>query len=238
MPTKEWFKSQWTDIKGNAKWALLGGVWWLTISIGKYFLNHYTPLMPWATWLILLGVSLLIFFLLARSLRHHPAGQTATGPAIIPVQATPNFDSIQFFRTAYYSQVTDEAEKNIRLAAAQNQPNDREGYLAKLIGLGLVSYLHDMCWAYIYKSQLLMLTELNRRGGLMPLNDAKPYYDRAVNENPHLYGDYPLDGWLEFMRGQQLIIRHPTDMLEITIRGRDFLKYLTHWGRSIDVRRG
>lgn len=30
-----------------------------------------------------------------------------------------------------------------------------------------------------------------------------------------------------------LLVEHPSQMLEITHRGKDFLKYLTHWGADI-----
>ncbi len=115
---------------------------------------------------------------------------------------------------------------------------DHAGFLARFIGVGLISYLHDITWAYIFKSQLLMMLELNRRGGFLPLNDAKPYYDKAVADYPKLYANYSFNGWISFIKEHQLIIQHPTDMLEITVRGKDFLKYLTHWGRYPDVRQG
>ncbi len=106
-----------------------------------------------------------------------------------------------------------------------------------MIGIGLVGYLHDMTWVYIYKSQLLMLLELNRRNGWLPLADVKRYYDKAAAEHSTAYSDYSFEQWLEFMKSHELVIRHPSDMFEITIRGKDFLKYLTHWGRYADDRR-
>ena len=164
--------------------------------------------------------------------------QSASGTLVPPTPSTANFDAVTFFRQNYASSLTAEAERNIRIAAAQNQPTDHAGFLARFIGVGLISYLHDITWAYIFKSQLLMLLELNRRGGFLPLNDAKPYYDKAVVDYPKLYSNYSFSGWISFIKEHQLIIQHPTDMLEITVRGKDFLKYLTHWGRYPDVRQG
>lgn len=163
--------------------------------------------------------------------------QSASSSLVAP-PSTLNLDATAFFRQSYISSLTAEAEKNIRVAAAQNQPTDREGFMARLIGVGLVAYLHDMTWAYIYKSQLLMLLELNRRGGLISLNDAKPYYDKAVTDFPKIYSSYSYNHWISFMKQEQLIIQHPNDTLEITVRGKDFLKYLTHWGRYPDTRQG
>jgi hypothetical protein len=235
-----WVAKQYADIKGHAKWALLVVLWGPIVAGLKYILQQVTHLPLWSIWLILVAVSLAAFVWLVKSQKAVSQQQpTAQSAAIMPaMHGTVNFDAATLFRTAHYSQLTTEAENNVRFAAAQNQPNDREGFLAKLIGIGVVAYAYDMTWAYVYKSQILMLTELNRRGGLMPLADAKVYFDKGAADYPQVYAAYSFEGWLRFMIRETLIIRHPTDMLEITIQGRDFLKYLTHWGRSADNRAG
>jgi hypothetical protein len=182
------------------------------------------------------ALALAVITLLAGRSRVSQQSTIQTSP-LLPVQTTMNLSAAEFFRTAYYSDVTVEVEKNIRLAATQDQPNDREGFLAKFIGVGLVTYAHDQTWAHIYKSQLLMLTELNQKGGIMPLTAARAYYDKATVECSQVYANYTFDQWIEFMKGQQLIIQHPSAMLEMTVRGKDFLKYLTHWGRFANARR-
>lgn len=99
-----------------------------------------------------------------------------------------------------------------------------------------MSYVHEMTWAYIYKSQFLMLLELNRRNARIPLSDAKAYYDKAVPTCPKMYAKYSFDGWLQFLVTHQVIIRHPPphDEVEMTHRGKDFLKYITHCGYTAD----
>jgi hypothetical protein len=157
---------------------------------------------------------------------------------VVPGVLSPTFDAKEFFRTAYYSSVTAEVEKNIRLAAEQNDPNNREGFLVRFVGVGLVGYLHDYTWLTIFKSQLLMLLDMNGRNGWMALVDAKNYYDKASVEYPQIYSQYSFEQWIAYMKQQQLILQHPSNMLEITVRGKDFLKYLTHWGRYPDARKG
>jgi hypothetical protein len=167
-----------------------------------------------------------------------------TGSTLIPATSAifpgigPNFDAKEFFKVAYYSTVTAEVEKNIRTAASQKQPDDREGFLARFIGVGVVEYLHDSTWYTIFKSQFMMLSEMNSKNGWMPLSDAKNFYDKASAEYPSIYSNYSFEQWIIYMKGQQLILQHPSNMLEITVRGKDFLKYLTHWGRSIDGHKG
>jgi hypothetical protein len=70
------------------------------------------------------------------------------------------FDAARYFRLAYHSPLTEDAEANIRKAAAENQPNDKEGFYAKFIGVGLMAYTYDLIWYSIYKSQLLALLAL------------------------------------------------------------------------------
>jgi hypothetical protein len=209
----------------------------------KAILVTYTHLSSvWIApiWLAATAFAFLLFTFIGNRLRSGKSGQhpmmVAQNPSILPVQSPVNFDAAEHFRLAYHSDLTAEGEKNIKLAAAQNQPDDREGFLAKIIGIGMVSYVHDLTWAYIFKSQILMITELNRRNGMMPLADAKSFYDEAAIACSKVYVNYSFDQWIKFVITQQLVLKHPSDMLEITMRGKDFLKYLTHWGRYADER--
>jgi hypothetical protein len=162
--------------------------------------------------------------------------QNSTSPQLFPpVQ----FDASGYFRTAYHSQFTADIEKRIGIAADQNkQQFATDEFYRKFIGVGLVAYFHDITWAYIWKSQMLMLEELNRHGGIMPLAEAKKFYDQAVIDYPSNYKTYSFDQWLNFMLAQTLMIRHPSDMLEITVRGRDYLSYSAHWARFSNSLKG
>ncbi len=226
------------ELRPHAIWHVLFRLLEAFVMPTAYIVLGKIRNVSWDWWVAggLLLVSLLVLFRDFIFRKKKPVEQMHVAMQNVPTP-TANLDARQFFKTAYYSQLTADVETNIRAAAAQNQPNDREGFLAKFIGVGYMAYVHDMTWAYIYKSQILMLTELNRRGGLMPIADAKSYYDKAKAECEKTYSTYPFEAWLSFVtEREQLIIRHPSDMLEITLRGRDFLKYLTHWGRSADGR--
>jgi hypothetical protein len=193
---------------------------------------HYVPLVL----LIVAGV----IWLVGRT-RHKPSQPQeqsqeksihTTTSGFIAAPAFFDFNPTEYFRTAYYSQTTENTERNMRASAAKYASNDREGFFAKFIGVGLIAYIYDIVWAYIFRSQILMLAELNRRNGRMSVADAKTFYDHAAVENPNTYANYSLDQWLNFMTTNTLVIRHPSEMLEITLGGKDFLKYITHWGRQ------
>jgi hypothetical protein len=70
----------------------------------------------------------------------------------------------------------------------------------------------------------------------MPLLAAKVHYDKAASEYPERYAKYSFEQWMAFLKAYTLLIHHPSDMLEITIIGKDFLKYSTHNGRFPDGR--
>lgn len=164
------------------------------------------------------------------------AGQLSLTDAALVLQSAAAFDPEKYFRVAHYSQLTNHTDSTFRAIAAKYPADQREGFYAKFIGVGLVAYLHDDTWAYIFRSQILMLIEMNSKGGFLSLAAAKTFYDAAVAGNPGLYASYTFNQWLDFMTSHQLCIRHPSDMLEITVRGRDFLKYLVHWGRDASMR--
>lgn len=243
-----WFKKQYNDIKGNMKWALLAALWWVIVNVGKRMLQLIPNIPAWLVWAILLCLSLAVFAWLAKSSKMAAAGTSLQStqqrpPSFPSVSALQGqipqitFDAHEWFRLAYHSPVTAEVENNFKVVAQRTQPNDREGFYARFIGVGLVAYLHDMTWSTIFKSQLLMLAELNRRNGHLPLLSAKRYYDEAVKTYPRIYANYSFEQWLNYMKNEQLLLQHPSDMLEITHRGKDLLRYLAHWGRDANVKK-
>jgi hypothetical protein len=249
---RQWAMAQWNDIKGNVKYGILFALWWVITTISKMLLQQIPHIASWMVWTILLALSLAVFLWLAKSLgrvqsqnvptqKPSQLAQQNTSPfpslsALNPQLPKFDFDVQQWFRMAYYSPLTAEFESNFLGIAQKNQPDDREGLLARFIGVGLVAYMHDQTWAHIFKSQILMLMHLNRQGGIMPIADAKPYYDKAAIDCPLFYANYLFDAWIRYMQVDLLVIRHPTDMLEITHKGRDFLKYIAHWGQDANAK--
>ena len=86
------------------------------------------------------------------------------------------FNTAKFFADSYDSPLATEVENNIRLAMKDKTPSERDNLLSKIVGVGVVNYLYDIVWAYIFKSQLDLLMELNRRTLL--LSEAQEYYQK------------------------------------------------------------
>lgn len=79
--------------------------------------------------------------------------------------------------------------------------------------------------------------ELNRLNAIVPVTVARKIYDDVVPAYPDVYPAYTFEQWLGWLRTKALVIVYPSDMLELTHRGKDFLKYNAHWSRSPDEKK-
>ena len=147
-----------------------------------------------------------------------------------------DFKFDDYFRIAHVSQLTEQTSKDIKILAEQQHPNDTEETLARFIGIGFWGYMHEVTWPYIFRSQILSLTELNARGGRLPLAAIRAHFDKATIDFPETYKTYTFDQWINFMLTHSLFITHPGDIVEITVRGRDFLVFMAHWGWNPEMR--
>ncbi|MGA9672949.1 MAG: hypothetical protein WBQ94_27275 [Terracidiphilus sp.] len=238
----DWFKKQWSTVVtlGCIIIAALIEAW--QQAAGSVSANiplprlqgdwHYVPL-------ILLAVAGVVW-LLGRGkkppqLQLQTSGVTPGIPtlsALLGQNPNVEFNARQFFALAHYSPITAEVEKNIKIIAQQNSPNEKEAFYARFIGVGAVAYQHDVTWFTIFGSQLTALTELNSRG-LIPIADLKKHYDNAVAHFPKTYENYSFEQWMDYMQSRMLIAKYPSQMVELSFNGKDFLKYLAHVGRSV-----
>jgi hypothetical protein len=236
------FRKQYDDVKGNAKWALLAGPLWTAAVWAATRLLKMIPHIPaWGAYATVLLLSFGFFVWLVRMMRISPQAPASNAPGSATALATispAKFDTRQFFAAAYRSALTDEAENNMRVAAVAAHPNpdDREAFYLKFIGIGIQSYFYDETWWLIFKSQLLLLRELNHR--VLQLDEARAFYDAAAKQYSVEYANAKetFELWLDFLRTRQLVLQDGLK-LAITPRGRDFLKYLIHTGRSEATKR-
>lgn len=243
----EWFKKHWSSVVtvGCVAIAAFIQAWQEAATNVPASVNiprlqgawHYVPL--------LLLISAGVVWLIARPKKaSQPQTQVQTTqapglPAGIPALSSllgqePNitFNPKQFFALAHYSPVTAETEKNIQIVANRYYPNDKESFYVRFIGVGLMSYHYDVTWLIIYGSQIAALGELNTRG-LIPIADLKKHYEKASVDFPKAYSDYSFQQWLDFMKNRSLIAIYPSQMVELSWCGKDFIKYLAHTGRTM-----
>lgn len=239
--SESWLGKQYNDIKGHLKWDGIKFLVGIAITTAYFLLQKIRHLeYDWGVAGGLFVVSIILIFLAGRTTKAGGQQLQGTSSGNVPsravaVQPGQPFDAQEFFRHAYYSPaIQGDVEARMRDAANQTQPNDREGFYLKFISVGLLMYSYDTTWWVIYGSQVEALLDLNRSNGLLALARIKTHYDKAAAAYPDDYkrADVTLEKWLGFLIAKQLIIRHPSDMIEITVGGKDFLKYLLHWGRE------
>lgn len=186
----------------------------------------------WVSIIALFAVSIVLFSLVWVQRKSIAKMQSVQNTAPPPPPA--GFNASEFVKGAYTSALLPEIEDSIRTGAEQTGARNREDFYLKLGAIGVLRFSYEVIWAYIFKSQHLMLSELNR--GTLPISEVKSFYDKAALEHPSVYATLSFDQWLIYLFTNKLVLRHPSDMFEITIRGRDFLKYLVHYGYTPNQR--
>lgn len=156
------------------------------------------------------------------------ASSALTSPAPSPI------DVEVYFHQTYSGQIQAEVEGNVRAMIQSRHPSERDEFVIRFIARGLVNVTYDRIWLTIFRSQVLALVELNRT--VLRREQLQTYYDGGVQRSPDVYATYPFDEWLKYLRGQLLVLEHPGQTFEITVRGKDFLKYMVHCGYSADGR--
>jgi len=230
-------KNLWQEVAPNAKWDFIkwGGAGMLTAS---YVIIQKLRHLPF-DWIVAFSIFVLSLIVFAVGIRKRNYGQQQTlksgASDLLAVEPQAVVDLDQIVRRSFNSVLEADAERNLSHALQLKPQADRESFLIKFIAQGIISYTYDSLWWVIYGSQLRALLELNQRG-FMRQEEIKPYYDKAAEHFSAVYATYTFDQWLEFMRIQQVLIDHPGEVVEITVKGRDFLKFIIHWGYSIERR--
>jgi hypothetical protein len=110
-------------------------------------------------------------------------------------------------------------------------PSDREKVLVRsLAALNIVLHfeaIYDVIWA----SQVACLRYLNSRELGTDLSEISPFYELAKVEYPLWYENYLFEQWLAFLRAFNLVTEQDSKLF-ITIRGREFLKFIIATGKS------
>jgi hypothetical protein len=148
-----------------------------------------------------------------------------------------SFDSVAFFRTAHFSALQDVAANSYKDEAQRVRPNDRESFYLDVLATGSMQMMYDNLWWISYRSQLRALSALNMAQGMMTIEEFRKPFDEAATEFPDDYARLKIkfEDWLKFMEENALIKIYPSKMIEITLKGKDFLKYLLHHSRKIDT---
>jgi len=91
-----------------------------------------------------------------------------------------------------------------------------------------IAYSFSEVYRIIWGSQLNLLDYINSQRP-QPSEALKVFYNSGAMQYPLIYSGYSFEQWLGFLK-DQLLIREDGGLINITIRGREFLTYLTTTG--------
>jgi len=120
-----------------------------------------------------------------------------------------------------------ETEANVRAQTNVIQPAEREEYLSRMLTMLMVLSIYEMAWINIFGSQLRALNQLNNR--MLTHDELRRFYDEGAASLPQLYQNRPFETWLAFLR-TSVLVRDEGDRIQITVRGREFLRYVVQSG--------
>jgi len=225
------------------------GTFLASLGIGRagmaWLARHANLARDWETaiWLTLSGLCLWLatfignkLFIKRKKVPYQNMAEPSIASAVLnpaipsPIQSPINTE--QFFRFAYQGQLQTETEGNVRLMVQSRPPNERDEFIVRFIATGIVNAFYEHLWFTIFRSEILALNELNN--ALVRLEQIRKYYDDAVRKYPEFYANFSFEQWLGYLRSQALLLEHPGQVLEITVRGKDFLKYMVHCGYSAE----
>jgi len=207
------FRAAWERTAEGLDWLIRGHfVVQLLIAMGigkivQWAVTKYAQVpqtLASAIWLIASGLAVwvLLFVFRKRVFVQSSSIEMATAPA---GGIEDNIKSVTNFYKTGGGPFLDEMESHFqRLAAHHKDAKEREQFLIRALSGGAVSYLHDMTWSSIFKSQLEALHELNARGAMLA-EQLKPFYTAASTAHPAVYRAYSFDSWLAYLIGQTLV---------------------------------
>jgi hypothetical protein len=218
------------------------GVW---AAVVKWLHDHafISVGYAWPLACALIGVSM---YLIELGRKRLPKKQVSSNPqeqqAISTKSSNPmtrgvphnpgSFDSVDYFRRAYYSPLQDVSAEAYRAEAELVRPGNKESFYLDILAIGTMVLIYDDIWWPLYRSQLRALLELNAGSGTSPISIFKNHYEEAQTEFTEEYQNITFEAWMEYLTRNLLVKVYPSDMVEITIKGKDFLKYLLHHSRS------
>jgi len=91
-----------------------------------------------------------------------------------------------------------------------------------------IAYSFSEVYRIIWGSQISLLDYLNTQS-TQPVNALRVFYNSGVARYPLSYSSYSFEQWLAFLK-THLLLRDDNAMISITVRGREFLTYLTSEG--------
>ena len=138
----------------------------------------------------------------------------------------------EFFRT-FENPLIVEVEQNISKDLENrliNSPPDREKTLIRALASSIIISHFEEIRNSIWASQIYLLRFINSNSEGVDIAIAELVYEKAKSDYPSWFENYLFQGWIAFL-SSRILIRQQDSKYFITIRGREFLKYLLDCGK-------
>jgi len=126
-----------------------------------------------------------------------------------------------------------EQESIIQNELSQRNLKDEEiiEILAKYLAATQIALAFEVVYNLIWGSQINALEGLNSQIGGESRERIKIYYNEAAKKYSSVYDSYTFEKWLNFLKNGHLLLEE-NNVIKITVKGREFLLYLTRNGLS------
>jgi hypothetical protein len=134
-------------------------------------------------------------------------------------------------RTDYTTLRERQLEDTLRQLGISPDPEQKARALIAVAAVSGVSIEFELLNSVIWGSQIKTLQVVNV-APTKPEN-LRPFYEQAASVFPEAYKAYTFDQWIDFLLRQGVIEMNQGQAV-ITLKGRSFLTYLAHEGKSFD----
>lgn len=228
----------WDDVRSNLVgfallWIFGGGLLTGATAIVAALRNR--PISLWTAFVVFVVSTLAIAVVLLLASRPKPSRliQQEGGQALTAEGVAADLKQLDHLYNKIDTRMTRDVEAAIRGQLNKVPAPERENWLLKILVVGSIYVDYEKVWYSIFRSQIDTLQRLNGRG--MKRQDLVPIYAAAAQSSPALYAKYSFDQWVGYMRAM-ILVREDGDEVNITVKGRDFLKFLIDEGRSAEDR--
>ncbi|MCY4653131.1 MAG: hypothetical protein OXC95_08205 [Dehalococcoidia bacterium] len=144
-------------------------------------------------------------------------------------------DAFNEFLASFQSPLLREVEARIEQDIKDrglSKSDDAWKALVKSYAGTLIALQFETIQNRIFASQVTALTILNRQTEPVSLVDLKlHFFDKAATDFPSLHSNRTFEQWYEFLKAYALVAP-AGDSVQVSIRGREFLKWRVETGRS------
>jgi hypothetical protein len=136
-------------------------------------------------------------------------------------------------RTEYFAMREVQLEVVLNQLGISEDPQQAVRVLIALTASASIGDEFERLYNIVWGSQLRILQALNSAPQSTPVELLRPIYDEAAAVYPAMYRDYAFEAYIAFMLTTEIIAVNE-GKASITLKGRTFLTYLVHDGKSLD----